>query len=288
MLRIALPNKGRLSEDARELFDDAGLDVRARGERALTASLGGVFEAIFVRAQDIPEFVADGAADCGITGWDLVVESGRELADLADLGFGRCRLAVAATEASGIADVGQLPARARVATSFPRAARCYFAGLGLDIEIVPVSGAAEISPHLGIADVIVDLVSTGSTLRTNGLREIATVLESSARVIGRRDESAAAPERRRALSDLVAALDSVIRARGQRYLMANVPRDRLAEIRAVLPGISGPTVIDLMNSGRHVAVHAVVPAAAVYRTVAELKALDAEGILVTRIERLMP
>jgi ATP phosphoribosyltransferase len=288
MLRIALPNKGRLSEDARELFDDAGLDVRARGERALTASLGGLFEAIFVRAQDIPEFVADGAADCGITGWDLVVESGRALANLADLGFGRCRLAVAATDASGITDVGQLPARARVATSFPRAAQCYFAGIGLDIEIVPVSGAAEISPHLGIADVIVDLVSTGSTLRTNGLREIATVLESSARVIGRRDDSAVAPERRRALSDLVAALDSVIRARGQRYLMANVPRDRLAEVRAVLPGISGPTVIDLMNNGQHVAVHAVVPAAAVYRTVAELKALNAEGILVTRIERLMP
>jgi ATP phosphoribosyltransferase len=145
-----------------------------------------------------------------------------------------------------------------------------------------------ISPHLGIADVIVDLVSTGSTLRTNGLREIATVLESTARVIGRRDDTAATPERRRALSDLVAALDSVIRARSQRYLMANVRRDRLTEIRAVLPGITGPTVIDLMNGGEHVAVHAVVPAAAVYRTVAELKALDAEGILVTRIERLMP
>lgn len=288
MLRIALPNKGRLSDDARELFDDAGLDVRARGERALTASLGGVFEAIFVRAQDIPEFVADGAADCGITGWDLVVESGRELASLADLGFGRCRLAVAATEASGLTDVAQLRPGTRVATSFPRAARCFFAPLALDVEIVPVSGAAEISPHLGIADVIVDLVSTGSTLRTNGLREIGTVLESTARVIGRPASAAIDPARRRALSDLVGALDSVIRARGQRYLMANVRRDRLTEVRAILPGITGPTVIDVMNGGNHVAVHAVVPAAAVYRTVAELKALDAEGILVTRIERLMP
>src|SRR5690242_19283575 len=161
MLRIALPNKGRLADDARELFADAGLEVRAQGERALTASLGGVFEAIFVRAQDIPEFVADGAADCGITGWDLVVESGREVANLADLGFGRCRLAVAATDASGFTDIAQLPARARVATSFPRAAQSYFTQLGIDVEIVPVSGAAEISPHLGIADVIVDLVSTG-------------------------------------------------------------------------------------------------------------------------------
>src|SRR5690349_24942724 len=102
MLRIALPNKGRMSEDARELFGDAGLDVRARNERALTASLGGVFEAIFVRAQDIPEFVADGAADCGITGWDLVVEAGRQLTSLCDLGFRRCRLDIRASGASGI------------------------------------------------------------------------------------------------------------------------------------------------------------------------------------------
>src|SRR3954462_6810106 len=102
MLRIALPNKGRLAEDVRELFKDAGLEVRARSERALTASLGGLFEAIFVRAQDVPEFVADGAANAGGTGWDLVVESGRAVESLTDLGFGRCRLVVAATESSGL------------------------------------------------------------------------------------------------------------------------------------------------------------------------------------------
>jgi len=152
------------------------------------------------------------------------------------------------------------------------------------VEIVPVSGAAEIAPHLGIADVIVDLVSTGSTLRVNGLREIETVLESSARVVS----AAGFTGDQLALDDLVAALASVIRARGQRYVMANVPRDRLTEVCRVLPGLSGPTIVDIMNSGAHVAVHAVVPAEAIYRTVAELKALQAEGILVTRIERLMP
>jgi ATP phosphoribosyltransferase len=288
MLRIALPNKGRLADDARELFRDAGLDVRVTGDRALTASLGDLFEAIFVRAQDIPEFVADRAADAGITGWDLVVESGRSLDCLADLGFGRCRLVVAATETSGIADITQLPGGARVATTFPRVAAQYFATAGLDVEIVPVSGATEVAPHLGIADVIIDLVSTGSTLRTNGLREVATVLESSARMVARSVDTGRGTERDRALRDLVAALESVRRARAQRYLMANVRRDRLADVRRVLPGLNGPTVIDIMNGGDHVAVHAVVPASAVYRTVAELKALDAEGILVTRIERLMP
>jgi len=286
MLRIALPNKGRLADEARELFTDAGLDIRARGERALTASLGDIFEAIFVRAQDIPEFVADGAADAGITGADLVAESDRELETLADLGFGRCRLAVAATDESGIVEVRSIPAGARVATSFPRLTQAFFAAANQRIEVVPVSGAAEIAPHLGIADVIVDLVSTGSTLRVNGLHEVATVLESSARMVVAANRTCA--ESARALDDLVAALQSVLRARTQRYLMANVPRSRLADVRRVLPGLNGPTVVDIMNSGRHVAVHAVVPAAEVYRIVGELKSLEAEGILVTRIERLMP
>jgi ATP phosphoribosyltransferase len=288
MLRIALPNKGRLSDDAREVFRDAGLDVRARGsDRVLTASLGDAFEAIFVRAQDIPEFVADGAADAGITGWDLIIESGRPLDARTDLGFGRCRLVVATTDASDIDTVAAVPAGARVATCFPRLTAQFFAARGQEVVIVPVSGAAEIAPHLGIADLIVDIVSTGSTLRVNGLREVATVLESSARMVIACDAARDA-DRANALDSLVAALESVVRARGQRYVMANVRRDRLADVRRILPGLNGPTVIDILNSGNHVAVHAVVPAASVYRTVAELKALDAEGILVTRIERLVP
>lgn len=293
MLRIALPNKGRLAEEARDLFNDAGLEVRALGERALTASLGGVFEAIFVRAADIPEFVADGAADAGVTGWDLISESERSLDVLADLGFGKCRLAVAARDESGITSPDQIPAGARVATVFPRLTARYFGGRGQQVEVVGISGAAEIAPHLGIADVIVDLVSTGSTLRTNGLREVGTVLESTARLIVaagtmQRDGSGSLDERGRALDELVAALSSVLRARGKRYLMANVPRERLDEVRRVVPGLNGPTVVDVLDGGRFVAVHAVVPAANIYRTIAELKGLGAEGILVTRIERLMP
>jgi ATP phosphoribosyltransferase len=284
MLRIALPNKGRLADEARELFNDAGLEVRARGDRALTASLGGEFQALFVRAQDIPEFVADGAADAGITGWDLVAESDRALDVLLDLEFGRCRLAVAATEESGIASAGQIPVGARVATSFPRLTRRFFEGLDRQVELVPVTGAAEIAPHIGIADVIVDLVSTGSTLRVNGLLEIATVLESTARLVVTRGVG----EKTRALDELSAALESVIRARGKRYVMANVPKNRLDEVRRVLPGLNGPTVVDILNGGVYVAVHAVTPASTIYRTVTDLKALGAEGILVTRIERLMP
>ena len=287
MLRIALPNKGRLSDEARELFTDAGLEIRAAGPRALTASLGGEFTALFVRAQDLPEFVADGAADAGVTGFDLISESGRTLEELADLQFGLCRLAVAAKEDSGITTLEDIGDGTRVATVFPRITKRFFAARGQHIEIVPVSGAAEIAPHIGIADVIVDLVSTGSTLRVNGLHEVATVLESTTRLIvapGARSE----PERARALDELVAALGSVLAARGKRYIMANVPRARLDEVKRVVPGLNGPTVIDIMNGGAFVAVHAVVSAATIYRTIADLKALGAEGILVTRIERLMP
>ncbi len=147
---------------------------------------------------------------------------------------------------------------------------------------MPVSGAAEIAPHLGIADVIVDLVSTGSTLRVNGMREVSTILESSAHVVVR-DETVSST-----IDDLVAALESVIRARGQRYVMANVRRDQLAEAKRILPGLNGPTVIDIMNGGQFVAVHAVVPATGIYRAISELRAIGAEGVLVTRIERLVP
>jgi len=288
MLRIALPNKGRLAEETRDLFEDAGLSIRARGDRALTASLGDEFEAIFVRAQDIPEFVADGAADAGITGWDLVCESERELDPRLDLGFGSCRLVVAAREESGIQQLDQIVAE-RVATVFPRVTRQFFERRGCRVEIVPVSGAADIAPHLGIADIVVDLTSTGSTLKVNGLREVATVLESTARLITRVAEGDRLdPSKRRALDDLADALASVLRARGQRYVMANVPRAALERVKEVLPGLNGPTVIDIFNGGQHVAVHAVVPETAIFRTIARLKALGGAGILVTRIERLMP
>lgn len=292
MLRIALPNKGRLSEETRELFNDAGLEVRSSSARALTASLGGEFEAIFVRSQDIPEFVADGAADAGVTGWDLVTESERRLVSQLDLGFGRCRLVIAAREDSGFASVDEMrngDTPTRIATVFPRIAAKFFADRNIPATIVPVSGAAEIAPHLGIADVILDITSTGSTLRVNGLREIETVLESTAHLItvpeGPRGGDV---DRLRALDDLVTALAAVIRARGQRYLMANVPRSMLDEVRRVLPGLNGPTVIDIADGNGFVAVHAVVAAAAVYRTVSQLRALGSEGILITRIERLVP
>jgi ATP phosphoribosyltransferase len=291
-LRIALPNKGRLAEGALKLLEGAGLQPAMASERALRAELGEGFTALFVRANDIPEFVADGAADLGITGSDLVTESGRELDTLLRLGFGRCRLVVAARDGEW-ASAEALPDGVRIATSFPATTARWFEAKGKRIELVPVSGAAEIAPHIGVADVISDLVGTGSTLKVNGLRELATIAEAEAVLVAR--PGAAGGERdgrdgRRAdrVTELVGALESVIRAEGKRYLMANVPRAALPELKRVLPGLNGPTVVDVLNNGEHVAAHAVVEQDQVYRIIAELKRLGAEGILITRIERLMP
>ncbi|HEY0674116.1 MAG TPA: ATP phosphoribosyltransferase [Longimicrobiales bacterium] len=283
MIRIALPNKGRLAEGARELLERAGLEFDVRGDRALQAALGEDFQALFVNARDIPEFVADGAADLGITGRDLIAESGRDVRLLLDLGFGRCRLALAATDESEVSNVGAVPDGVRIATVFPRITEAFFRERGCRIRLVPISGAAENAPHLGVADLIVDLVSTGSTLKMNGLREVGTIMESTAVLIARGDVVDLRETR-----ELTTALESVLRAQDKRYLMANVPRAQLPRVKEILPGINGPTVVDVLNGGEHVAAHAVVDRREIYRVIAELKSIGATGILVTSIERLMP
>jgi ATP phosphoribosyltransferase len=285
-VRIALPSKGRLSERALALFELAGLRVGFRADRALVADLGADFQAIFVRTDDIPEYLADGAAELGVTGADLVAESGRDLQEVLDLGFGACRVVVAVRDESDVRTTSEVPANTRIATSFPRIARTYFESLGTPIEIAPVSGSTEIAPHLGVADVIVDLTTTGSTLRMNSLREVGTIMTSTARLWA--GPSAAEDPVAQPVEELSIALESVLRAQAKRYLMANVPKDRLEEVRTVLPGINGATIVEVLDGGGWVAAHAVVDADQVYQTITRLKALDAEGILVTRIERLMP
>lgn len=286
-MRIALPNKGRLADGVRTLFERAGLDLRFRGDRALQASFGEDRTALFVRSADIPEFVANGAADLGVTGLDLVEESEREVATLLELGFGRCRLGLAVRSTDPAQSVADLPDGVKVATSFVNLTRRYFEANGKRADVVPISGAAEVTPLLGVADAIVDVIDTGSTLRTNGLRQIGSLLESSAVLIAN-PATLADPERGRELTDFAGTLESVLRARGKRYLMANVPRAALADIRRILPGINGPTIVNVLDETEIVAAHAVVDQWEVDHVIAELKAVGAAGILVTPIERLMP
>ncbi len=294
-IKIAVPNKGRLSDSAVDLLRRAGLKLESARERQLFATaLDGTVSVLFVRAQDIPEFVQDGVAHLGITGHDVIVDSAKDVDELMDLGFGYCRLVLAAPESDTIASAKGVKAGARIATSFPRATREYFKLLGNDVQVVEVSGAAEITPRIGVADYIVDLTSSGSTLKMNHMREVETLLVSTARLIAN-PKSLKNATQAALIRDLKYAIESVVAARGKRYLMANVPRDKLDAVRAILPGIDGPTIMEVMDGkdpskahDHRVAAHAVVDDAALTETVNALRKLGATGILVLPIERLMP
>lgn len=284
-LRLGVPNKGRLNERTIELLRKSGLDLGEDIGRKLYVKVANQdLEVMFVRAQDIPGFIAAGAIDMGITGLDELAESGHELVNALNLEFGYCHLSVAVPEESGITDVSQIKDGSRIATSFPNLTKRYFESMGKDVSVIVVTGAAEIMPYLGISDYIVDLVSTGSTLKMNRLREVGTIVESQAAVIT--SESALA-EHSVKIQEIVDSIKSVIIAEEKKYLMANIPRDKLAEAEAIIPGMDGPTILEVAGNADFVAVHAVVDSDKVFHTINELKKIGARGILTTPIERLV-
>jgi ATP phosphoribosyltransferase len=275
ILRIAVPSKGRLREPAIELLHDAGLGPETPGDRALAFPCRNApVEALLVRADDIPEYVQDGVVDCGITGLDIVRERGADVTELVKLGFGACSLEAAVPTESTSQSLDDLRG-ARVATSFPRLARELLPG----VELVDVSGSVELAPRLGLADAIVDLVSSGSTLRTNGLRSVGRLLESEAVLIGPR-------EPRDEAQQLAGVFRSVVDARGARYLMLNAPEASLEAICALVPGSRAPSVLPLAEPGM-VAVHSVVPAQEVWRLLPALEAAGASSILLVPLERML-
>ncbi|QPV64765.1 ATP phosphoribosyltransferase [Halosimplex litoreum] len=281
-MRIAVPNKGRLHDPAIDLLDRAGLHVVDGADRKLYAqTVDPDVTVLYARAADIPEYVADGAADVGITGLDQAEEADTgALVDLLDLEFGSCRLVLAAPEDGDIESVEDLDG-GTVATEFPNVTRDFFAERDIEVDIAEVSGATELTPHVDIADAIVDITSTGTTLRMNRLAEIADVLDSSVRLFARED--VADDEK---VQQIRMALESVLSAEGKRYLMMNVPEGRLDDVKEVLPGMGGPTVMDIAGK-EDVAVHAVVDERAVFETINALKEVGASDVLVTEIERLV-
>ncbi|MHB8468914.1 MAG: ATP phosphoribosyltransferase [Gaiellaceae bacterium] len=274
-LRIAVPSKGRLREPSIALLEDAGLGPETPGDRALAFPCRHApVEALLVRADDIAEYVQDGVVDCGITGLDLVRERGARVTEVLPLGFGRCTLEVAVPVESTLDRVDAL-AGLRVATSFPRLA----SALLPPIELVPVDGSVELAPRLGLADAIVDLVSSGSTLRTNGLRSLGRLLESEAVLIAPSEPS---EETLR----LASVFRSVVQARAARYLMLNAPEEALEAICALVPGSRAPSILPLAEAGM-VAVHSVVPAAEVWQLLPALEAACASSILLVPVERML-
>lgn len=284
-LKFGVPNKGRLNERTVELLTKAGIDLGEDvGRRLYIKARNQDIEVLFVRAQDIPEFVATGAIDVGITGQDQVAESGYKLVQALELRFGYCHMAVAVPEESGIKDASQIKDGSRIATSYPNIARRYFESIGKDVQVIVVTGAAEIMPYLGISDYIVDLVSTGSTLKMNRMIEAGRILDSQAAVF----TSEAARERYAdEIDEIVSSIESVIEAENKRYIMADVPRDRLSDVERIIPGIGGPTVLDIAGNKDFMAVHAVIDSNQTFHVIAELKKIGAKGILTTPIERLV-
>ena len=284
-LKFGVPNKGRLNERTIELLAKAGIDLGEDvGRRLYIRARNQDIEVLFLRAQDIPEFVATGAIDIGITGQDQVAEAGAQLEQVLELRFGYCHMAVAVPEASGIKDASEIKDGSKIATSYPNIARRYFESLGKDVSIIVVTGAAEIMPYLGISDYIVDLVSTGSTLKMNRMIEAGRILDSQAAVFTSKQSMERYGEQ---IEEIVSSIQSVIDAENKRYIMADVPRDRLADVERIIPGIGGPTVLDIAGNSGFMAVHAVIDSDQTFHVIAELKKIGAKGILTTPIERLV-
>jgi ATP phosphoribosyltransferase len=282
-LRLAIPNKGRLVEPTLHLLHDAGLVFEEHDRTLVSRVQNFALDILFVRTNDVIEFVGDGVADLGITGIDLLTETGAELPRVRELGYGHCRLAAAVPADTPYQTVEELSGL-RVATAHPNTARRYFAERRINVDVIPISGAVEVAPRLGLAEAIVDLVSTGSTLVMNGLRPIGDVLSSEAILVA---NPTSQQRRRDDLDALDTMLSAVIAARGRKYLMMNAPATKLPELEELLPGLESPSVIPLAHEGM-IAIHSVVGADEVWGLLPKLKAAGASGILVLPIEKIVP
>lgn len=285
VLKIAIPNKGRLSEKIYELLNSAGLNFPIKDERSLQVfTKDKKYSIIFVRTQDIPRFVQMDVADIGFTGFDILTELGIDLDILMKLDFGYCDMVVAVKEEDPYSNVEELPDVINVATSFPNIAKNYFKNINKNPNIIEVSGATEITPRLGLSDVVVDITSSGSTLKSNKLRIIDKILSSSAIVVSKKDLDS---EKKKKAESLLRALNSVIDAREKKYLMAHVPKCNLPRIKEFLPGLSSPTVTKLLDDDENAVIHVVVESEMIYESIEKLKELGGKGILIMTVDQMV-
>ncbi len=284
VVRLAIPNKGRIAAPVREIVERAGLHLQDADERRLVSkTLDPQVEVLFARSIDIPAYVESGAADLGVTGRDMVAEKGSDVKEILNLRIGMARLVVAVPEEHAATSLSDLSG-ARVATEFPSLTEAFFTRHSVKVSLVPVGGACEATPELGIADAIVDLVSSGTTLRSHHLRILDTVMTTSTVLIA---NPSALKRKGDKIGEITLALESVVRARGQRYLMMNVQRSAIEEIKRILPGLSGPTVMEVASSEDLVAVHVVVEEEQIYRLISQLRKAGGRDILVVPIERMI-
>ncbi|MDR3137606.1 MAG: ATP phosphoribosyltransferase [Tannerellaceae bacterium] len=283
MLRVAIQSKGRLYEETMCLLREAGIKVN-EGKRILLLPADGFpVELLFLRDDDIPQSVADGIADAGIVGENEYVEKGRKARMVKRLGFSRCRLSLAIPKDEDYQGLSWFEGK-KIATSYPIILSEYLRTQGVQADLHTISGSVEIAPGIGLADAIFDIVSSGSTLVSNRLKEVQTVLSSEALLLASHTLS---PEKEIVLNELLFRIESVQRARGKKYVLLNAPKERLTEITRLLPGVKSPTVTPLAD-GNWFSVQSVITDKEFWTVVGQLKKLGAEGILVLPIEKMIP
>ncbi len=279
-LKIAIQKSGRLNEKSVELLKNCGLSFENYKSSLISPVSNFPLEILFLRDDDIPEYVQDGIADLGIVGENVIQETQVSVNYLQRLGFGKCSLKIAVPNNSGIDDISQLNGKS-IATSYPAILSKFLTQHEIQADIRTISGSVEISPGLGLSDAICDLVSTGGTLKSNGLKPFADVMSSEAVLIGR-DELAAND----LVIELIQRIQSVLRAKETKYVVLNAPKDQLAQIIALLPGVKSPSVVPLAEAG-WVAVHTVIPERDFWDRISQLKQAGAQGIVVMPIEKII-
>ena len=282
MLRIAIQSKGRLNEESLALLQDIGIEVDAPKRKLLSKSQTFPIEALYLRDDDIPHVVAGGTATLGIVGLNEIEERGADVDILCRIGFGACRLSLAVPKGEDYDGPAWFSGR-RIATSYPNILRKYLEDKGIDAKVEVITGSVEIGPAIGIADAIFDIVSSGSTLIANGLKEVETVFESEAVLIARKDLD---EEEKELIDDLMFRIESETVSRGKKYLLMNLPKASLDEAIRILPAMRSPTVMPLASPD-WCSLHSVVNTADLWTKVRQLKAIGAEGILVMDVDKII-
>lgn len=281
MVKIAIQKSGRLYDDSISLLKECGIDLRNVKDRLKTESDNFPIEVFFLRDDDIPQYVEDGVADIGIVGENVVNERCKEVEVVEKLGFGKCRLSLAINKNEEYA-ANYLQGK-RIATSYPVLLQKYLDENNITAEIHEISGSVEIAPGIGLADVICDLVSSGSTLFMNGLKEVETLLESQAVLVKNKELSA---EKLELVNKLLFRIRAVKKAKRNKYILLNAPNEQLPKIFALLPGMKSPTVLPLAEEGWS-SVHSVLSEDEFWEKIEQLKAAGAQGILVVPIEKMI-
>ena len=282
MLRVAVQSKGRLFEDTMNLLKETGIKIGSSKRTLLVQSSNFPLEVLFLRDDDIPQTVADGVADVGIVGENEFVERNENADIVKRLGVSKCRISLAIPKAVDYPGVEWFNGK-KIATSYPNILRRFLADNSVKTDIHVIQGSVEIAPGIGLADGIFDIVSSGSTLVSNNLKEVEVVMKSEALLIGNKNLSA---EKKAILDDLLFRVESVLIADDKKYVRMNAPKANLDEIVKVLPGLKSPTIIPLADPD-WCSVHAVLDEKHFWEIVGQLKALGAEGILVTPIEKMI-